>query len=85
MSQYTEQQMLDVLREIRDTHRDTLEAIRSQQTLVKEQLEISRSTVGESVALQRLSHKRQRTVTLIAIPGTVFCIVVILYLVVRYF
>jgi hypothetical protein len=85
MNQETEQQILEVLQEIRDTHRDTLQAIRSQQALVKQQLEISRNTVGESVALQRLGLKRQRTVTMIAIPGIAFCIVAILYLVLRYF
>jgi hypothetical protein len=85
MDQETETRILEVLREIRDTHRDTLHAIKSQQALVREQLEISRNTVGESVALQRLALKRQRIVTLIAVPGIGFCIAAILYLVLRYF
>jgi hypothetical protein len=85
MNPETEKQILEVLQEIRDTHRDTLQAITTQQALVREQLEISRNTVGESVALQRLGLKRQRTAMLIAIPGIVFCIAAILYLVLRYF
>jgi len=85
MNEETEKQLLEILREIRDTNRDTLQAIHKQQELVREQLEISRNTVGESVALQRLGLKRQRTVTLIAVPGIVFCISAILYLVIRYF
>lgn len=84
MNQDTEIRLLAILQEIRDTQRDVLQTIKTQQTLVKEQLEISRSTVAESVALQRLGLQRQRTVTLVAVPGIVICIAAILYLVVRY-
>lgn len=85
MNDETEKQILDVLKDIRDTHRETLQAILTQQQLVREQLEISRNTVAESVALQRLALKRQRTVSVIAFPAIIVCIAAILYLVVRYF
>jgi hypothetical protein len=85
MNQETETQILEVLREIRDSHREALLAVKAQQALVKEQIEISRSTVAESVELQRLGLKRQRSVMLIAGPGILACVAAILYLVIRYF
>jgi hypothetical protein len=85
MNQETETQILEVLREIRDSHREALLAVKAQQALVKEQIEISRSTVAESVELQRLGLKRQRSVMLIAGPGILACVAAIFYLVIRYF
>ena len=85
MNQETENQILEVLREIRDSHHEALQAIKAQQALVKEQIAITRSTVAESVDLQRLGLKRQRTITLIAVPAILFCIAAILYLVMSYF
>ncbi|MES2626320.1 MAG: hypothetical protein V4628_13635 [Pseudomonadota bacterium] len=85
MNPETENQILGVLREIRDNQIEALQTMKAQQALVKEQIELSRTTVAESVDLQRLALKRQRTVTLIAVPGILFCIAAILYLVMRYF
>jgi hypothetical protein len=85
MSPETENQILEVLCEIRDSQRDALQTMKAQQALVKEYIEISRSTVAESMALQRLGLQRQRTVTLIAVPLILACIGAIFYLVVRYF
>ena len=81
----TQNQILEVLREIREGQREALQTMKEQQALVKEQLQTSRSIVAESVELQKLGLKRQRTVTLIAVPGILFCIAAILYLVVTYF
>ena len=85
MNPETQNQILEVLREIREGQREALQTMKEQQALVKEQLQTSRSIVAESVELQRLGLKRQRTVTLIAVPGILFCIAAILYLVVTYF
>ena len=63
------------------SHTDSLEEIHEN----KEQIEISRTTVAESVSLQRLGLKRQRSVMMVAVPGIVACIAAILYLVFRYF
>ncbi len=54
-------------------------------SLVKEQIQISRGNVQESVDLQRLALKRQKVVTLVAVPGVIACIAAIAYLVIRYF
>ena len=85
MNPETQNQILEVLREMREGQREALQTMKEQQALVKEQLQTSRSIVAESVELQKLGLKRQRTVTLIAVPGILFCIAAILYLVVMYF
>ena len=85
MSQENEQQMLEVLREIRDGQREVLGLLNAQRAAAEEQVRKSRESIAESVALQRLALARQRTVTLIAVPGILACIAAIAYLVWRYF
>lgn len=85
MTQDNQQQMLDTLREIRDGQREMINMISAQQALAREQLEKYEERGAESVGLQRLALKRQRTVTLVAIPGIIACIAAIMYLVLRYF
>ena len=85
MNPETEQQVLEVLREIREGQREALKAMEEHRAFVKEQIQISRNNVAESVGLQRLALQRQRTITIIAIPGILACIAAIAYLVLRYF
>ena len=85
MSQETQQQILDTLREIRDGQREMLSHLAAQRALAEEQIRKSGERIAESVALQRLGLQRQRTITLIAIPGILACIAAIAYLVLRYF
>jgi hypothetical protein len=85
MSQETEQQILETLREIRDGQREMLTHLAAQRALTEEQITRSRATIEESVGLQRLALQRQKTITLIAIPGILACIAAIAYLVLRYF
>ena len=85
MSQENEQQILDTLREIRDGQREVIGLLSAQRTAAEEQVKKSRESIAESVALQRLALARQRTVTLIAVPGILACIAAIAYLVWRYF
>jgi len=85
MSQENEQQMLEVLREIRDGQREVLGLLTAQRAAAEEQVRKSRESIAESVALQRLALARQRTVTLIAVPGILVCMAAIAYLVWRYF
>lgn len=85
MSQDNEQPILETLREIRDGQREIIALIAKQQALAEEQVKKSRATIEESVTLQRLALQRQRTVSLIAVPGIVVCIAAIAYLVLRYF
>lgn len=76
---------LGVLREIRDTQREILALLGAQRALAEEQLRRSRDKVEESIGLQKLALQRQRTITLIAMPGILACIAAIGYLVLRYF
>ncbi len=76
VNQETDQQILEVLREVRDGQREALRAMEEYRDVVKEQIRVSQSTVQESVTLQRVALKRQRTITLIA-PGIVACIAAI--------
>ena len=76
---------LNVLREIRDTQREILAQLGAQRALTEEQVRRSRETVEESIGLQRLALQRQRSITLIAVPGILACIAAIGYLVLRYF
>ena len=85
MNQDTEQKIIGLLREIRDGQREALSTMEEYRSLVKEQIQISRGNVEESINLQRIALKRQRVVTLIAVPGIVACIAAIAYLVFRYF
>lgn len=85
MNQETEQQVLDTLREIREGQREIIKLLSAQHAAAEEQVKKFRETIAESVGLQRLALQRQRTVTLIAIPGILACIAAIGYLVLRYF
>ena len=76
---------LGVLREIRDTQREILAQLAAQRALAEEQVARSREKVEESIGLQKLALQRQRSITLIAVPGILACIAAIGYLVLRYF
>lgn len=76
---------LGVLREIRDTQREILALLGAQRALAEEQVARSRDKVEESIDLQKLALQRQRTITLVAVPGILACIAAIGYLVLRYF
>jgi hypothetical protein len=85
MSEETQQQVVDLLREIRGGQREIIALLSAQQAAAAEHIKKSGESVAESVGLQRLALKRQRTVTLIAVPGILACIAAIAYLVMRYF
>lgn len=85
MNQETEQRILDTLGEIRDGQREIIHLLSAQQVAAEEQVRKSRETIAESVGLQRLALKRQRTVTLVAIPGILACLMAIGYLILKYF
>jgi len=85
MSQETDQEMLDTLREIREGQREIIRLLAIHNSLTEEQVKRSKETLTESVGLQKLAFQRQRTVTLIAIPGILACLAALLYLVLKYF
>jgi hypothetical protein len=85
MSEETQQQLVDLLREIREGQSEIIGLLSAQRAAAEEHIKNSRESVAESVGLQRLALKRQRTVMLIAVPGILACIAAIAYLVMRYF
>jgi len=85
MSQDTDQHSLELLGEIRDGQREIITLLTAQRALVEEQVRKSRERMEESVGLQKEALRRQRTLTLIAVPGILACIAAIAYLVLKYF
>ena len=81
----SEQETLQVLREIRDGQREILALLAEQRTLAAEELRKSQARVEESVSLQKEALRRQKNITRIAVPGILACIAAIAYLVIRYF
>jgi hypothetical protein len=85
MSQDRDEQTLEVLREIRDSQREIIALLTAHRSLAEEQLRRSQERIAESVGLQKEALRRQKSLTLIAIPGIIACIVAIAYLVLKYF
>lgn len=78
-------EILATLREIRDGQRELLDQIKAQRALAEEQMRQSRERVEESMGLQREALRRQRTITVVALPALLGCIAAIAWLVLRYF
>jgi len=75
----------DLLVEIRDNQRLSLQRQEEHLAIAKEQIERARSQAQESIALQRQAIDRVKRISMIAFPGIILCVVLIVYLVVRYF
>jgi len=74
----------DLLIEIRDNQRLSLQRQEEHLAIAREQIERSRNQVEQSIALQRQAIERVKRISRIAIPGIIFCIALIAYLMVRY-
>lgn len=77
-------EQLQLLREIRNGQQQIIALMTTQQALAEEQMRRSRDSIDESVSLQKLALQRQRTITIVAVPGIIICIAAIGYLVLRY-
>jgi hypothetical protein len=75
----------DLLIEIRDNQRLSLQRQEEHLAIAREQIERSRNQVEESIALQRQAVARVKRISLIALPGIALCVLLIVYLLVRYF
>jgi hypothetical protein len=78
------EEIRDLLIEIRDNQRSSLEQQKEHLEIAKEQIERSRGQVQESIELQRQAMDKVKNVSRLAIPGILICIVLIVYLIVRY-
>ncbi|MEZ5064025.1 MAG: hypothetical protein R3B81_04780 [bacterium] len=74
----------DLLVEIRDNQRLALARQEEQLAIAREQVERSRTQVQESIQLQRQAAARVARISLFVIPLVLVCLVLIVYLVVRY-
>jgi hypothetical protein len=79
------EEIVGLLKEIRDNQRLSLQHQTDHIELTKQQLERARTQVQESLELQRTAIARVKQVSLIAIPGIALCLALIVYLVVKYF
>lgn len=77
-------QLRDLLIEIRDNQRLSLQRQEEHLAIAKEQVERARNQVQESIELQRQAIERVKRISRIAVPGVIFCVVLIVYLLVRY-
>ena len=80
-----QRELLATVREICDGQKEIVAVLSAQRALVEEQLRRSRESVEQSIELQKVALRRQRSITLIAVPGILACIAAIAYLLVRYF
>jgi t-SNARE complex subunit (syntaxin) len=77
--------IIELLTEIRDNQRLSLQRQEEHLEVAKEQIERSRKQVQESIELQKLAIDRVKRVSRIAVPGIALCIILIIYLLIRYF
>jgi t-SNARE complex subunit (syntaxin) len=79
------EEIVALLEEIRDNQRLSLQRQQEHLEVAKEQIERSRSQVQQSIELQKAAIERVKRVSRVAIPGIGFCVMLIVYLLVRYF
>lgn len=77
--------ILDLLREIRDNQKQALARQEEHLAIAKEQIERTRLQMDTSIKLQQQAVQRFQKVSRIAIPAIVICVLMILYLLLRYF
>lgn len=74
----------NLLIEIRDNQKLSLQRQEEHLELARQQVDRASRQVTESIELQKLAIAKAKQVARIAIPGILFCIALIVYLVVRY-
>lgn len=75
----------DLLIEIRDNQRLSLQKQEEHLAVAREQIDRARRQVQDSMELQRQAIDRVKRISRIAVPGIILCVILIAYLVVRYF
>lgn len=76
--------MLKLLEAIKQNQDRIIENQKKQLEIANKQLERSNRQVEESLSLQREGMQKFRTISFIAIPGILFCILLIMWLIWRY-
>jgi hypothetical protein len=78
------EELVALIKEIRDNQRLALARQEEHLELARQQLERSRSQVERSIELQKAAIARVKQVSRVAIPGIVLCVALIAYLIARY-
>ena len=79
------EEIVSLLKEIRDNQRSALQRQQEHLELARQQIERSRAQTEQSIALQKTAVDRVKHVSRVAIPGIALCLVLIVYLLVKYF
>ena len=79
-----EDELIQLLVEIRDNQRLSLQKQEEHLEVARQQIQRARTQVAESIELQKVAIERAKSVARIAIPGVLLCIVLIVYLIVTY-
>ena len=74
-----------LLVEIRDNQRVALQRQEEHLEIARKQFERSNTQIEESIILQRQAMDRVKKISRIAVPGIVICMLLIVYLLVKYF
>ena len=77
-------ELKQLLVEIRDNQRLSLQKQEEHLEVALQQIERARTQVAESIELQKVAIERAKSVARIAIPGVLLCIALIVYLIVKY-
>ncbi|MFW1678200.1 hypothetical protein ACFVYJ_10515 [Pontibacter sp. JAM-7] len=77
--------VISLLTEIRDNQRQSLQRQEEHLAIAKEQVERTRIQMETSIRLQQQAVSRFQKVSRIAVPGIIVCVLMILYLLLRYF
>lgn len=80
-----DKEIRDLLIEIRDNQRLSLQRQEEHLAIAREQVDRSKNQVQESLELQRQAIERVKRISRIAIPGLVLCFGLIFYLLIKYF
>lgn len=76
----TEEELKQILIEIRDNQHKALQQQRDHLEIARKQLERSNTQVNESIGLQKQAMARFKLISMIAIPIILLCIGLIIYL-----
>ncbi len=78
------EEILSLLREIRDSHREAARSQAEALAFMRAQAEETKARVDRSISLQELSVQRQKSVQWIALPVVVICAALVAYLIFSY-
>ena len=80
-----EDEVKELLIEIRDNQRESIKKQDEHLEIAKKLFERSNTQITESIDLQRQAVDKAKVIFRVALPGVIVCLVLILYLIIKYF